>query len=549
MRRNSSFSACPKLARLPLRPRIFPETCDSSPGSPVSSSKHAGRVIGGFMSPKSTKSATSTRFRDVGFFSDGTQSETVMMRKNSVCSTAAGDLSPKQSAPALERKLSKSSIDTREPKEKDPEPKTPKSAALLLARCMQSRLHQSPNASDSPTASRPTTPEAAQASQLGRPLQAASGLVLKGKRRDTSAHEERQLLLPNEFKSRLLQRQGTSPAILTLDDDSPMHARRPRWDFGPARDFRQLEEKEKIFDLYQWSQVLQEEGDGGKVVVCQPKAKTEDVRTYVMKMRSKKSLRDNMMEQHFRKSLFALLNMPEHVGVLPLEEVLEDQQFYYIVMEQAAGGSFFDGLLKEFKDGIMPPREVQRLMRGILEAIGHVHDQGLIHRDIKPDNLVMRLCDDDMSPSGKSRQVALIDFDHADPEFLHSKGRPSRCCEYFCGTVSFSAPEAFLGYFSPASDLYSIGIILYLLMSGKMPYDNSIYQEEMGVAPQPANSRAWTTSLHKRLKHTPIDWRCDPWPQQPQCCSFCQWLLAFEPGKRPSSAEEALQHEWFADDA
>jgi len=323
-------------------------------------------------------------------------------------------------------------------------------------------------------------------------------------------------------------------------------------DFPAVKGFRELD-KEKIFDLYQWSEVLQEAGDGGKVVVCQPKSDYDVVpqRTYVLKMRSKQSLRDHSMEEQFRKSLFTLLNMPEHSGVLPLQEVLEDQQFYYIVMEKAKGGSLFSGLLKQFEDGHMPPNEVQRLLRGILEAIGHIHEQGMLHRDIKPDNLVIRNPEEvegsDRSEGSEELGVAIIDFDHADADYLSKTSKPAEqpASDYFCGTVQFSAPEAFFGCFSPASDLYSIGIILYLLMAGKMPFDNSIYKEEMSVLQQSPKSRNWTSSLYKRLKSTPIDWSCDPWPEQPQCRSFCQWLLAFEPSNRPSSAEEALEHDWF----
>ncbi|CAE8624249.1 unnamed protein product, partial [Polarella glacialis] len=195
-------------------------------------------------------------------------------------------------------------------------------------------------------------------------------------------------------------------------------------DEKPRKQIKQMDEEVKIFDIYSWKEVLQEEGDGGKVVVCQPKDSYLDVprKTYVMKMRSKKSLQDQSMEEQFRLSQVKLLNLPEHAGVLPLQEVLEDDKFYYIVMEKATGGSFFAGLLSEFQDGIMPAEEIKRLMHGVLEAIGHVHKQGMLHRDIKPDNLVMRFCDDCMSPTGKSRRAAIIDFDHADSASISSLG-------------------------------------------------------------------------------------------------------------------------------
>eukprot|EP00434_Breviolum_minutum_P016134 symbB.v1.2.014218.t1/scaffold1036.1/size142803/5 len=128
----------------------------------------------------------------------------------------------------------------------------------------------------------------------------------------------------------------------------------------------------------------------------------------------------------------------------------------------AKGGSLFDGLLKQFEDGHMPPKEVRHLMKGILEAVGHIHQQGMLHRDIKPDNLVMRRDDvwgEPGSPkvdgSGKGLRVAIIDFDHADPDYLSKCSKQSETpSDYFCGTVQFSAPEAFFGSFSPASDLH-----------------------------------------------------------------------------------------------
>lgn len=493
-------------------------------------------------SPTFQQSRSRAATRDLGFFGDGVHSDCLgsfsRTSQNSTCSTFDPG---SQTSVLLERKFSKGSLfEPRSPTSKSETDKTPKSSgsvALLLAKCLQNGMDDQP---DSPSEA--------------RPIHAAGGLILKtSKRRDTERTPggDRSNAL-----SRNLTRQRTSPAGFFRPDDSPFSnsmSRSQCSDFPAVKGFRELE-KEKIFDLYQWSEVLQEAGDGGKVVVCQPKSDYDVVpqRTYVLKMRSKQSLRDHSMEEQFRKSLFTLLNMPEHSGVLPLQEVLEDQQFYYIVMEKAKGGSLFSGLLKQFEDGHMPPNEVQRLLRGILEAIAHIHEQGMLHRDIKPDNLVIRGdpevegSDSSVSESTELR-VAIIDFDHADADYLSKTSKPAEqpASDYFCGTVQFSAPEALFGCFSPVSDLYSIGIILYLLMAGKMPFDNSIYKEEMSVLQQSPKNRHWTSSLYKRLKSTPIDWSCDPWPEQPQCRSFCQWLLAFEPSNRPSSAAEALEHEWF----
>merc|ERR1719498_491494 len=86
----------------------------------------------------------------------------------------------------------------------------------------------------------------------------------------------------------------------------------------------------------------------------------------------------------------------------------------------------------------------------------------MLHRDVKPDNIVVQ-----------NGMPLLIDFDHADPDWNATEHK--RVTSFF-GTVRFSAPEAFRGYFSQQSDLYSVGALLYLLMAGKLPRDDSILQ-------------------------------------------------------------------------
>merc|ERR1719335_801144 len=118
-----------------------------------------------------------------------------------------------------------------------------------------------------------------------------------------------------------------------------------------------------------------------------------------MKIKAKADLSADSEEQ-FRKAQLKMLNMPKHSGVLPLTEVLEDDNFYYVVMEKANGGSLLSSLLEEFSDGIMPERAVKQLMKEILSAIAHIHRQGMLHRDIKVDNLVVQKNDEPSSPGG-----------------------------------------------------------------------------------------------------------------------------------------------------
>lgn len=192
-------------------------------------------------------------------------------------------------------------------------------------------------------------------------------------------------------------------------------------------------------------------------------------------------------------------------------------------------------------------------MREILEALRHVHRHGMLHRDIKPDNMVLR---EVQSPTGPQWRVALIDFDHALPDYL--PGSPKR--ETFCGTLMFNAPETYLGFHSPVSDLYSVGVVLYLIMTGRRPYEDHLF--DLDCAEQEARHAAATPCkvmrrvsvmdtmevVHKRLVQTPVDWECDPWPSQPACRDFCKSLLNPDPLLRPASAQDALAINWLAQD-
>jgi serine/threonine protein kinase len=307
---------------------------------------------------------------------------------------------------------------------------------------------------------------------------------------------------------------------------------------GPTQPIKMIKllEEEKIFDLYEWREVLQEDGDGGKVVVCRPKDANPDKeeltdKEYVLKMCSKEHLRNEKLELQFRHVQKRLLAFPPHPGVLLPEKVHEDGSYYYIVMKKAQGGTLFSSLLTKFGNEIIPGGVVKCAIKQVLAALGHIHSNGLLHRDIKPDNIVVH---DDA--------VMLIDFDHADPSWDPEEPKTTSA---FYGTFRFSAPEVFLGEYSQQSDLYSVGCSLYLLMTGKFPRNDDLFKPcfEQGL-------RRWREVVFQNLTDAPeVDWMCDPWPLVPECRDLCQKLLEFDPTRRPASAEEALRHLWFEDDS
>lgn len=324
------------------------------------------------------------------------------------------------------------------------------------------------------------------------------------------------------------------------------------------REIRMLLAEERIYDMFWWDEVIQEDGNGGKVVVCHersPDGSPANDREFIMKIKAKDSLARALADQ-YRRGMIRMLNLEPHPGLMPLHEVLEDENFYYVVMEKASGGPFFENLLKKFSDGVVPADAVRRMMREILEAVSHLHRNGMLHRDIKPDNLVMhsrsgtritpgsrrssRSSSSSSICSREGERVTLVDFDHADVNFEHDLGS----CMF--GTFRFNAPETFKGLFSEQSDLYSVGSTLYLLMAGKLLHDDSLFRSGLDRTARFVHDKNdWRDVIYRRMQAARIDWECNPWPQQTLCRNFCKRLLAFEPSQRPASAEEALKDPWF----
>lgn len=166
-------------------------------------------------------------------------------------------------------------------------------------------------------------------------------------------------------------------------------------------------------------------------------------------------------------------SMSPHPHVVTVYHMFQSDRSIYILMEYCGGNDLFHVLAKHGHCGEPIAR---RIVRQLLGAVAHIHASGVLHRDIKPENIVLvskshasKLDDDEV-------EVKLIDFGLA--AFWHP---PQSIILDRVGTMAYSAPEVLQGHnFGPSCDMWAVGIITFLLLSGYHPFDE--YGEDQAEA-------------------------------------------------------------------
>ena len=155
------------------------------------------------------------------------------------------------------------------------------------------------------------------------------------------------------------------------------------------------------------------------------------------------------------KREIAILKLIEHPHVLKLYDVLETEQRLYLVLEHVRGGELFDYIVSK---GRLDRDESLRLTAQIVQGLEHCHAHSICHRDLKPENLLL---DDAMS-------LKLADFGMAQLMKNNSILKTS------CGSPHYASPEIIEGqtYDAKVTDVWSIGVILYALITGSLPFDH-----------------------------------------------------------------------------
>ena len=211
---------------------------------------------------------------------------------------------------------------------------------------------------------------------------------------------------------------------------------------------------EHIANISQYYNFLKELGQGsyGQVIRVQNKATGH---IYACKKLNKRQIKN---KARFKTEI-DLLRATDHPNIIKLYDIFEDQVYIYLIMEECTGGEFFDRLAKRAKHQKMyTEKDAAKIFKQILEVVNYLHAHGVCHRDLKPENILF-------TTIAENSTLKLIDFGLSkvfDGDNNTMKGA--------VGTTFYMAPEVLIGKYNEKCDVWSCGVILYIMLSGKPPF-------------------------------------------------------------------------------
>ncbi|CAI7868656.1 unnamed protein product [Closterium sp. NIES-53] len=221
-----------------------------------------------------------------------------------------------------------------------------------------------------------------------------------------------------------------------------------------------------------------------------------------------------------KKEVDLLTRMQGHPGVVRLYDVVDDAQHTHIVMQLCEGPSLKDRIAQK---GAMSEREAARVMRSVVSVLAYCHDRGIVHRDVKDCNFIF-LSNDPASP------LVAIDFG------LATFYSPDKRLHEVAGSPCFVAPEVLRvrggGGYGPEVDVWSAGVLLHLLLAGRVPFDGVTIMD-----------------VFRAVASAPLDLESPALQSlSPEAKDLLTLMLCRDVSKRPS-AHDILGHPWLAQDS
>ena len=235
-------------------------------------------------------------------------------------------------------------------------------------------------------------------------------------------------------------------------------------------------------------------------------------RDFAMKIIKKRKNRRNDEKEILNE--IEILKKLDHPKILKVVDFYSTLKKYYIITEYCHEGELFNEIIKvgKFDEG-----QAAFIINQILKAITYCHKMNIIHRDIKPENIMIT----NREKNG-CLQVKLIDFGTAK---IFEKGHQEN---KYVGSSYYMAPEIIKRKYDEKCDLWSIGVIMYILLTGRPPFDGNDDDE-----------------ILENVKKGVFDKSSYPYPLlSSQSKDLIDKLLQYEPKKR-ISADQAIEHPWF----
>ncbi|WCJ30378.1 CBL-interacting protein kinase 25 [Euphorbia peplus] len=241
-----------------------------------------------------------------------------------------------------------------------------------------------------------------------------------------------------------------------------------------------MEENHVLFQKYEMGRLLGK-GTFAKVYYGKNLATGESV---AIKVISKDQVRkEGMMDQIKRE--ISVMRLVRHPNIVELKEVLATKSKIFVIIEYVKGGELFAKVAK----GKLKEEAARKYFQQLISAIDFCHSRGVSHRDLKPENLLL----------DENEDLKISDFGlSALPEQLRNDG----LLHTQCGTPAYVAPEVLRkkGYDGSKADIWSCGVILYVLLAGFLPFqDENIMKMYRKVFKAEFESPPWFSTEAKRL--------------------------------------------------
>lgn len=231
---------------------------------------------------------------------------------------------------------------------------------------------------------------------------------------------------------------------------------------------------------------------------------------YAVKSISKSNITEEDMKNLIRE--VDIISGLQHPNIIRFLETYHDEHYFHIVMELCTGKEIFGKIIE---DGKLTEQAVSKIIAKVLHAVSYCHSKGITHRDIKPENILFKSNDPEA-------EVKIIDFG------LSRKYLSNEKMHTILGTPYYIAPEVLKGEYDEKCDVWSVGALTYIMLSG-----------------EPAFNGTSNNEIFNKIINEELQFPKEKWSQiSKDAIDFIKHCMTKNPDKRTSAAD-AINHAWF----